>query len=151
MLEADIVRLILGALFLLSLSVVFKLRVRKAARLLMTIGSLHFLAGLWLGRESVARIFREKFFGEADSSLGEIPARMERELVFWFLLWGVFAFLLGQTLSWMQRRGVQAPAYIGWELAAISLAAALLAPKDGFWLLLLPAYLLIKDAKNNET
>ena len=147
MLEADLVRLILGLLFLVCLAVVFYLGERKAARLIMAIGVLHVLGGAWVGRHPLAQIFREGFFGEADSALGRIPSRVEREMIFWSLLWGVFTFLLGQLVSLMERQGRRPPAYVGWELAAISLAAALLAPKDGFWLLLLPAFMIVRGAK----
>jgi hypothetical protein len=147
MLEADLVRLILGLLFLICLAVVFYLRERKAARLIMAIGVLHVLGASWVGRYPLAQIFREGFFGEADSALGRIPSRVERELIFWSLLWGVFTFLLGQLISVMERQGTRAPARFGWGLAAISLTAALLAPKDGFWLMLLPAFLLVRGAE----
>jgi hypothetical protein len=147
MLEADLVRLTLGPLFLLSLLVILYLRKRRAARLLMVIGVLHVLGGVVLGRGHLARIFREGFFGEADSALGAFPSETEKELVFWFLLWGVFNFLLGQLISYMERQGRRPPAYFGWELGAISLLSALLLPKDGFWLMLLPAFLLIKEAR----
>jgi hypothetical protein len=150
MLEADVVRLALGPMFLICLAVIFYLRKRKAARLLMAIGCLHVLGGVWLGREYLARIGREGFFGEADSALGRIPSRTERELVFWFLLWGVFAFLLGQLLSWAETQGKRPPAYFGWELMLISLAAAALAPKDGFWLVLIPAFMLAGSSKGSE-
>ncbi|HEX8634169.1 MAG TPA: DUF6463 family protein [Pyrinomonadaceae bacterium] len=146
MLEADLVRLILGLLFLACLLAVLYLRQRQAARLIMAIGALHVLGAAWVGRAPLARIFAEGFFGEADSSLGRIPSHVDRELIFWSLLWGGFTFLLGQFISWAAREGKRPPAYFGWELAAISLVAASLTPKDGFWLLLLPAYLLIRGA-----
>lgn len=146
MLEADLVRLILGLLFLACLVTVFYLRERKAARLLMAIGALHVLGAAWVGRGPLARIFGEGFFGEADSSLGRLPSEADKELIFWSLLWGVFAFLLGQLVSWAERGGKRPPAYFGWELAAVSLVAALLTPKDGFWMMLLPAFMLIKGA-----
>lgn len=110
----------------------------------MAIGVLHVLGGAWVGREPLARIFREGFFGEADSSLGRVPSDADKELIFWSLLWGVFAFLLGQLISWTERQGKRPPTFLGWELAAISLLSALLAPKDGFWLVLLPAFMIIR-------
>ncbi len=110
----------------------------------MAIGVLHVLGAAWVGRGPLARIFREGFFGEADSSLGRVPSEMDKELIFWSLLWGVFTFLLGQLISWAEKQGQRPPAYLGWELAAVSLLAALLAPKDGFWLVLLPAFMIIR-------
>ena len=116
----------------------------------MATGCLHVLGGVWLGREPLMRIWREGFFGEADSALGHIPSRTEKELVFWFLLWGVFTFLLGQLVSRMESQGKRPPAYFGWELVTISLAAALLAPKDGFWLVLIPAFMLTRGSATSE-
>jgi hypothetical protein len=147
MLEADLVRAALGLLFLLCLAAVFYFRERRAARLVMAIGALHVLGAAWVGRAPLAHIFGEGFFGEADSSLGRIPSRIERELIFWSLLWGVFTFLLGRLISEMERQGGRPPASFGWGLAAVSLTAALLAPKDGFWLLLLPAFMLVRGAR----
>jgi hypothetical protein len=148
--EALLVRLMLGPLFLICLLVILYLRKRKAARLLKVIGALHVLGGLVVGREHVARIFREGFFGEADSALGGLPTETGKELVFWFLLWGVFAFLLGQLVSYVEGRGLRPPAYVGWELAAVSLLCAALMPAGGFWLVLVPAFLLIKEAGPKE-
>jgi len=61
----------------------------------------------------------------------------------------VFAFLLGQLLSWAEAQGRRPPAYFGWELVIISLAAAL-APKDGFWLVLIPAFMIAGGPKDSE-
>jgi hypothetical protein len=148
MTEANLVRLILLPLFLGCALAVFYLRKRKAARLLMVIGALHEFGGIWVGRRTLLRIFRDGFIGEADSLLGHFPSRMENELLFWFLLWGVLMFLLGQLISWMEKNGMRAPAYIGWELVASSFVAALLMPAVGFWLVLLPAFMLIREAKD---
>lgn len=110
----------------------------------MAIGCLHVLGGAWLGRGPLRRVWEDGFFGEADSALGRIPSRAENELVFWFLLWGVFTFLLGQLVSWAESQGKRPPAHFGWELVVITLTAALLAPKDGFWLVLIPAFMLTR-------
>lgn len=150
MLEADLTRLALGPPFLLCLLVVFLLRKRKAARLLMAVGVLHVLGGLWVGREPLLRIFREGFFGEADSALGNVPAAADKELLFWFVLWGVYTFVLGQLLSWMEQRGQRPPAYLGWELIVINLIAAALMPKGGFWLVLIPSYLIIRESRQGR-
>ena len=147
MLEADLTRFALGPLFLICLGVVFYLRVRKAARLFRVIGVLHILGGAWVGREPLVRIFREGFFGGADSGLGNVPADMDKELFFWFVLWGVFTFVLGQVLSWMEKHGQRPPAWLGWELIAINLIAAALIPKGGFWLVMIPAFLIIREAR----
>ncbi len=150
MLEADLTRLALGPLFFICLLVVFYFRERKAARLLMVVGVLHVLGGAWVGREPLLRIFREGFFGEADSGLGNVPAAADKEMFFWFVLWGVYTFVLGQLLSWMEQRGQRPPAYLGWELIAINLIAAALLPKGGFWLVLIPSYLIIRESRRRD-
>jgi len=148
--EALLVRLALGPLFLIGLLIIFYLRKRRAARLLMLVGALHVLGGLVAGREHLARIFREGFFGEADSALGALPAETGKELLFWFVLWGVFTFMQGQIVSHMERRGIRPPGYLGWELAGVSLLCAALMPAGGFWLVLAPAFMLIKEARSTE-
>jgi Family of unknown function (DUF6463) len=144
--EADVVRLILGLLFLIGLLLIVRLHSRKVGRLLMLIGFLHVLGGAWVGREPLARIFRDGFWGEADSALGNMASEMDKELVFWFLLWGLFMFIFGQLISCIERQGKRPAAFIGWELAAISLLAIALYPKGGFWSVLIPAFLIIKDS-----
>jgi hypothetical protein len=115
----------------------------------MAIGILHVLGVMWVGRKPLSRIFREGFFGQADSAMGTVSAHADKELVFWSLLWGAFTFLMGQLISSLDKEGKRPPAYIGWELVGVILIAALLAPKDGFWLMLVPAFILIKDARTN--
>jgi hypothetical protein len=150
MFEADLIRLALGPLFLICLVVIFLLRQRKPARLLMAVGVLHILGGAWVGREPLLRIAREGFFGEADSGLGNVLADADKELFFWFVFYGVYTFVFGQLLSWMEQRGQRAPAFFGWELIVINLLAAALIPKGGFWLVLIPAFLIIREARRDR-
>lgn len=147
LLEADLVRAALGPLFLLCLAVIFYIGKNKVGRLLMTIGVLHVLGGSVVGREPIARIFREGFIGEGDSGLGNVPEHMEKELAFWFMLWGAYIFVLGHCASWAEREGKALPAHIGWQLVAINLVAAALYPKGGFWLALIPSFMIIRNAR----
>jgi Family of unknown function (DUF6463) len=142
--EVYVVRLILGLLFLIGFVLIVRRHSQKVGRLLMLIGFLHVLGGTWVGRASLARIFWDGFWGEADSALGHIASEVDKELVFWFLLWGLFMFMFGQVISWIERQGKRPAAFIGWELAAISLLAIALCPKGGFWAVLIPAFLIIK-------
>ena len=146
LLEADLVRAALGPLFLLGLFVILKIGKQRAGRLFMLVGVLHVLGGLYVGREPVARIVREGFIGEGDSALGNLAAHTDKELAFWFLLWGVYAFVLGEVASWIEREGRRVPARIGWQLLFVHLVAAILVPKGGFWFLLIPSILIIRDA-----
>lgn len=147
MLEVDIVRLALGPLFLIGFLIIKRLGKNVSGRVLKLIGVLHVLGGAVVGRGSLARIFREGFFGEADSGLGHLPEHADKEMVFWFMLWGVYAFILGQAVSWIEGRGERPPASVGWTVAASSLLSIALYPKGGFWLVLIPAYLIVRRAR----
>ena len=146
LLEADLVRAALGPLFIVSLIVIFYLGKNKAGRLLKTIGILHVLGGSVVGREPVARIFREGFLGEGDSGLGNVPEHMDKELAFWFMLWGAYIFMIGQLASWAEQEGRPIPASFGWTMVAIDLVAGALYPKGGFWFVLIPAFMIIRNA-----
>ena len=144
---ADLLRLILVPPFLIGLWIILRRRERKVGRTLMLIGSIHVLGGLIVGWEPLFRIFEEGFFAQADSTIGHLPAEMEQELVFWFLLWGVTTVILGQVIARMEGLGERLPARLGWELAVLSLVAIAVAPKGGFWWTLLPAYWILRDAR----
>ena len=146
LLEADLVRGALGLLFLICLAVIFYLKKNKVGRLLMTIGVLHVLGGSIVGREPIARILREGFIGEGDSGLGNVPEHMDKELAFWFMLWGAYIFVIGQLASWAEAEGKRLPARVGWQLVVINFIAALLDPKGGFWMALIPSFMIIRHA-----
>lgn len=150
-LEADLVRVVLGVLFLSSLAVILYLGRNKPGRLLITIGVLHIGGGLVVGREPVMRIVREGVLGEADSAFGNAPQYMDKELAFWFFIWGVLTILLGQVSNWLESKGMGLPASIGWQLIVVNLAAAILIPKGGFWFVLIPAYMIVRNASRQTT
>lgn len=142
--EADLVRAGLLPIMLASTIWIWRKGRHVAGRLLVLIGILH-LSGGWVGREPLTRIAEGGFFNQADSAVGNVLARADQELVFWFLLWGGFTILMGQLVIVLQAKGLRPPAWWGWELGAINLAAALMMPKGGFWWVLLPAYLIIRQ------
>jgi len=150
-LEADLVRLSLGPLFLIGLLVILRLGEQKAGRLLMLTGVLHILGGAWVAREPLARMVHEGLFGVADSALGRVPSRVDNEVVFWFMLWGVVTFALGHLVAWVEGQGRRLPAAIGWELVIMNLAALVFYPKGGFWLVLIPSFLIIKESRRPST
>ena len=98
-------------------------------------------------REPLARMVREGLFGVADSALGRVPSRVDMEVVFWFMLWGVVTFMLGHLVAWVEGQGRRLPAAIGWELVIMNLAALVFYPKGGFWLVLIPAFLIIWESR----
>ena len=151
LLEADLVRAALRPLFLIGLAIIFYLGKNRIGRLFMLIGVLHVGGGLIVGREPIARILREGFLSEADSALGNMAEHAHKELAFWFILWGVYTFLLGQLASWMEREGKRFPPHVGWQLIVINLVAAALIPKGGFWLFLVPSFMILRDAGRPST
>jgi Family of unknown function (DUF6463) len=150
MVPADLLRLVLIPPFLIGLWIIVRRRERKVGRTLMLIGAVHMLGGVLVGWEPLVRIFQEGFFGEADSTIGHIPAEEEQEMVFWFMLWGVMAIFFGQVVARVEGLGERLPAWLGWELAAMSLLGIMLAPKGGFWWVLLPAYWIVRDSHRRE-
>ena len=143
MLEADIVRASIFPLMVVGAVVIWKIGRYVAGRLLVLIGVLH-LAGLWVGREPVARMAAAGFFDQADSAVGNLPAVADQELVFWFALWGVWTMFLGWAVIAMERQHARVPPAFGWMLIVANLACAALMPKGGFWWVLLPAWLLTR-------
>ena len=114
----------------------------------MLIGFLHLLGGAWVGRGPLDGLFREGFFGEADSALGHVASQMEK--VLWFMLWGIMTLLFGQLVAWMERQGKHPPTLIGWELILMNVIVIALYPKGGFWCVLIPAFLMIKAGGQRE-
>ena len=144
MLEADLVRAGIFPLMVIGTLIIWRKGRHVPGRLLILIGTLHLL-GFWVGREPLMRIAANGFFNQADSAVGNVPHLADQELVFWFLLWGPFTMLIGRLLIIMDRHGIKAPAAFGWQLAVLSVAAGILMPKGGFWWVLLPAYLIIRQ------
>lgn len=150
MVTADLLRLLLIPPFLIGLWIILRRREKKVGRTLMLIGSIHVLGGVLVGWRPLVRIFREGFFGEADSTIGHLPEDLRQETLFWFLLWGLMAILLGQVVARMEGLGERLPARLGWELAVLSVVAIALAPKGGFWWVLLPAYWIVRESRRQE-
>jgi hypothetical protein len=138
----------LGPLFLTGLLIILRLGKKRAGRLLMLTGVLHILGGAWVAREPLARMVVAGLFGVADSALGRVPSRVDMEAVFWFILWGVVTFTLGHLVAWVEGQGRRLPAAIGWELVIMNLAALVLYPKGGFWLVLIPAFLILRESRH---
>lgn len=112
--------------------------IRLAGRLLLAIAALHAALGVWLGRGALSSIARAGFFDA-------LALHSNRQLWFWFVAFSVPLAILGAALS----RGEARPrsGWLGWSLAALAAAGAALSPVSLFWLLFLPAGLLIAGAR----
>jgi hypothetical protein len=60
------------------------------------------------------------------------------ESAIWFCVSGVALFLLGQLAHRIESREGRLPAYLGWELLALSLVFGWMIPQSGFLPILLP-------------
>jgi hypothetical protein len=109
---------------------------RFAGRLLMGIALVHAAFGLWFGRAILADIARDGF-------LAAVDVHRDRQLVFWFLLASPLLWLLGELVAWLDARRIAPPVWLGLQVLALAIAGVLLMPASGFWLVLVPALLLL--------
>lgn len=113
---------------------------RVAGWLLMGIGALHVLLFLWWGAPELKAVADDGFFDAID------PDR-DRQMIFWSLSFGVMGFFLGQLISWVEAQGRQAPGWVGWELLTLAVIGAALMPVSGWWLVMVPAVLILVGSR----
>ena len=113
---------------------------KLAGRLLMGIAVIHFVVGLRVGRGALARIAQDGFF----AALG---AHLDRNLLFWFLFASPMLWIIGQLVVWADAHGLRPPAWLGWQVLTVSLVGLALMPRSGFWLVLVPAVLLLAASR----
>jgi hypothetical protein len=71
-------------------------------------------------------------------------------MIFWALMTGVFGILVGQLALWVETHGRRLPAFLGWEIMAITLICGVLMPASGGWLFLIPAVLILIGARRSR-
>lgn len=105
---------------------------------LIAVAAVHLLAGLtWVDRSGFRATVSPPWKG------GDM--RLQRD--FWSQI-GSFAAplgLLGGLIAWTAHRGSEPPLWLGIVLFAWLVSATARVPRGGFWLLLVPAVLLILD------
>jgi hypothetical protein len=117
--------------------------------LLISIGVVHTMVGIFNGYSVLSQISRATFSTEATRQL---VAALGKQFVFWFLLGGLLILVLGHLLTWIERRlGQRVPLFIGLELLALSVAGLLVMPVSGFWLVLAVAIYTIVIAYRSRT
>ncbi|WP_019422162.1 DUF6463 family protein [Paenibacillus sp. OSY-SE] len=68
-----------------------------------------------------------------------------RAAAFWFLLFGLFLFMLARLMNWLIRvKGTDVPKFIGVHLLALSLIGVFFMPVSGFWLIIPQAVIIIR-------
>ncbi len=114
---------------------------RWIGRWILAVGVIHTLLGAWLFRRPLGDIARDGFWNAVDPYPG-------RPLAFWFVFGGLTTLLLGALIDWLEaQRPERLPAFLGWGLLGLGLAAAVLMPVSGGWLLLPPAAAAILRSK----
>jgi len=115
---------------------------RAAARWIIGIGMLHSALFLWFGRRLLRAIAGEGFWDT-------IRPIQERQVVFWALLAGTFFVFLGQLALWIAKQGKALPAFLDWQLIAITLVCGILLPVSGAWLFAVPGILILLGARES--
>ena len=74
----------------------------------------------------------------------------ERQVLFWALLTGIMALLLGQLALWVASRGRALPAFLGWQILGMTVVCGVLMPVSGGWLFAVPGVLIILGARQPQ-
>lgn len=119
---------------------------RWVGRWIMGLGVLHCLIGFVLFAAPLREIVAAGLWNTLS------PRSPERYLAFWFLFGGVATVLVGYLADWIERvTGSTLPRSLGWTLLAISVAAVILTPVSGFWLLFPPAIGALAQSRSAAT
>ncbi|MGL4622245.1 DUF6463 family protein [Chroococcidiopsis sp.] len=97
---------------------------------------IHVLVGFWLYAEPLSNIAQSGFFNAVDPFC-------DRNTAFWFLMFVPLLFAIGQLCCWAHIQSITLPNFLGWCLLVTALVGIFLMPISGFWLLLIPAVLII--------
>lgn len=118
---------------------------------LFAIGVLHEAVGLAGGAGVVAMPGgdRRNLFAELARAgvVGAVEPDPARQILFWYLFFGLLLLVLGRALHRWEAPGAPLPASVGWQLVAVAVAGGLLIPASGFWLALAPGLWVIRRAR----
>ena len=115
---------------------------RWLPRLIVGIAALHIALGL---------AFETPLRDIADAGVVDtIDGYAERESAFWYLVAGVFLLALGELARWVVRETGRVPARLGYWLIGIGVAAIVLMPVSGFWLIAALGALALRASRRPE-
>ena len=109
-------------------------------RLLTGIGVIHTLfTPVFFARELGAIV--------ADGVIASVAEQYDRNAAFWFAFFGFVLILLGETIHVIERElASPVPSRVTWGLAAVIFTGIVVMPVSGFWLGLVPEFLLVRGA-----
>jgi hypothetical protein len=111
--------------------------------IIIGIGLIHCAFGFIVFWQTWVQIFELGFF----NSIGEDPMR---GAVVWFFLFAIPVISYGYLIDWIQKKIGFYPKHLIWHLIVLMLTGVAFMPVSGFWLLLMPIFLLWKNRNNLE-
>lgn len=120
-------------------------RRRWVGRWVMGVGAWHVAFGIWWFGAALGRAARDAMW----NAIGW--TRDDAALGFWFLMAGGFALLAGVLADHVERYDGELPASFGWGIAALALVGAAAVPLSGFWLLFVPAAVVLDARRRSPT
>ena len=98
----------------------------------VAIGIIHVLFGVVVFRGTLVEILR-------DGIVNTVNGQPDRELSFWFIIFGILTILLGALIDWCEANAPMLPRFLGWSLLGLTGICVLIMPLSGGWLLVVPS------------
>ncbi len=99
---------------------------RYIGETMIGLGATHIALGIALYHRQFRAMARE-------GVVGTVEGRPDRELAFWFTIFGPVLIAHGQFARWSLRRTGALPEGWAWNLLATFTAGTVLMPRSGFW------------------
>lgn len=96
-------------------------------------GVLHTIVGGWIFADIVPKVVSA---GVYDTVGFGKPEGVNS--AFWFFYAGFLLLILGGAMMRLERQGAGLPLWMAWALLAFAVSGAVMMPRSGFWLLLVP-------------
>ncbi|MBF2007912.1 MAG: hypothetical protein IGS49_21315 [Chlorogloeopsis fritschii C42_A2020_084] len=122
---------------------------RVSGYLLIAISIIHILVGILFFTEPLSEIVRNGVFNT--TAPNPFAPYFDREDAFWFMMVSPLLFTLGQLCCWAEAQGISPPAFLGWNLLGFSVVGVVIEPISAFWLLILPAVLILIESQKVST
>lgn len=118
--------------------------IRIAGRIIVAIALVHIVFGLWMGFAAWKGIVQDGFF----NAVGQ---HSYRQLIFWFTVFAIPLITFGRLMVWMDWKGIPVPRFVGWHLLVLAGVGVFLMPVSGFWLITVPAVLLLLESRRKPS